>query len=435
MLWPYYICGLLTDGARGAEAPNEHDSFAYYNNFFGNSTGIDTIRAYGAEDSTFRRYTGTLRENARAYLMSWAANQWVTAVLEAMGVLVILISTGGAVYIHLFRNGVDPSYWFCLTYTLNLPSALMWLIRNLATAETELVVERIVEYSQIEAEDENVIFSSRKSAYKSDKASETFSQVLKDDTKSTSLLRNHAAFEGTVDDVLDGRLEFVNVTMSYRRNLKPVLKKVNFVIDGGKKVAIIGRTGAGKSSIFMALLRFYACENGSAIYLNGKNIVSGYQDISEYRKNIAYVPQEAVLLSGTLRTSLTKHCTPDQPSNDKLIWDALEKVKMKAKIKSMDSGLDTEVVEGGVNFSHGERQLLCLARALLNKRASVVLADEATANIDHSSELLVQQVVLSLPMTVLYICHRLVNLNQFDLVMVMENGEVNKICKPEDRWR
>ena len=100
----------------------------------------------------------------------------------------------------------------------------------------------------------------------------------------------------------------------------------------------------------------------------------------------------------------------------------------------MDSGLDTEVVEGGVNFSHGERQLLCLARALLNKRASVVLADEATANIDYSSELLVQQVVLGLPMTVLYICHRLVNLNQFDLVMVMENGEVKKICKPEDRW-
>ena len=98
----------------------------------------------------------------------------------------------------------------------------------------------------------------------------------------------------------------------------------------------------------------------------------------------------------------------------------------------MENGLDTEVVEGGVNFSHGERQLLCLARALLNKRASVVLADEATANIDYSSELLVQQVVLGLPMTVLYICHRLVNLNQFDLVMVMENGEVNKICKPED---
>ena len=358
----------------------------------------------------------------------------VTAVLEAMGVLVILISTGGAVYIHLFRNGVDPSLiGFCLTYTLNLPSALMWLIRNLATAETELVaVERIVEYSQIEAEDENVVFSSPKSVCKSDETSEKFSQLMNDDLKSTSLLRNHAAFEGTVDDVLDGRLEFVNVTMSYRRNLNPVLKKVNFAIEGGKKVAIIGRTGAGKSSIFMALLRFYGCKDGSAIYLNGKNIVSGYQDISEYRKNIAYVPQEAVLLSGTLRTSLTKHCTPDQPSNDKLIWDALEKVKMKAKIKSMENGLDTEVVEGGVNFSHGERQLLCLARALLNKRASVVLADEATANIDYSSELLVQQVVLGLPMTVLYICHRLVNLNQFDLVMVMENGEVNKICKPED---
>ena len=114
-------------------------------------------------------------------------------------------------------------------------------------------------------------------------------QVLKDDTKSTSLLRNHAAFEPNVDYVLDGRLEFVNVTMSYRRNLKPVLKKVNFVIDGGKKVAIIGRTGAGKVA-FLWLCCDFTHENGSAIYLNGKNVVSGYHDISEYRKNIAYVP-------------------------------------------------------------------------------------------------------------------------------------------------
>ena len=79
LLWPYYICGLyLPMELKGAEAPDEGDSFTYYNDFF--DDGIDTIRAYGAEDSTFHRYTGTLRENARAYLMSWAANQWVTAV-------------------------------------------------------------------------------------------------------------------------------------------------------------------------------------------------------------------------------------------------------------------------------------------------------------------------------------------------------------------
>ena len=172
LLWPYYICGLYYRwSSRELRRLTSTTRSPIITTFSETVTGIDTIRAYGAEDSTFRRYTGTLRENARAYLMSWAANQWVTAVLEAMGVLVILIITCGAVYIHLFRNGVDPSLiGFCLTYTLNLPSALMWLIRNLATAETELVaVERIVEYSQIEAEDENVVFSSPKSVCKSDR--------------------------------------------------------------------------------------------------------------------------------------------------------------------------------------------------------------------------------------------------------------------------
>ena len=166
--------------------------------------------------------------------------------------------------------------------------------------------------------------------------------------------------------------------------------------------------------------------------LNDKNIVTEYKNINDYRKHIAYVPQEAILFSGTIRASLTKNREDEVKDED--VWGVLEKVKMRRKIQSLDDGLDTEIVEGGKNFSHGERQLLCLARALLNKEASIVLADEATASVDNSNELLIQQVILNLPMTVLYICHRLVNLNQFDLLMIMEDGKVKRICKPEDRW-
>ena len=439
LIWPYYLCGLYYRwSSRELRRLTSTTRSPIITNFSETVDGMDIIRAYHGEDVTFHRFTDAVRRNARAYYMFWVSNQWVSAVLDAMGVFIIFISTGSAVYLHLFQNGVDPALiGFCLTYTLNLPFALMWLIRNLATAETELVaVERIVEYSNIEKEDDRVVFNKRQNNKQKTNNRGSLTFLIDDDSKEVSLLKDHAAMNyNTTNGILRnnrGCIKFQNVTMKYRKDLTPVLQNVSFEIPGGKKVAVIGRTGAGKTSIFMALLRFYECEQHSAIYLNDKNIVTEYKNINDYRKHIAYVPQEAILFSGTIRASLTKNREDEVKDED--VWGVLEKVKMRRKIQSLDDGLDTEIVEGGKNFSHGERQLLCLARALLNKEASIVLADEATASVDNSNELLIQQVILNLPMTVLYICHRLVNLNQFDLLMIMEDGKVKRICKPEDRW-
>jgi ATP-binding cassette, subfamily C (CFTR/MRP), member 1 len=437
MVWPYYVCGLYYRwSSRELRRLTSTTRSPIMTNFSETVSGMDVIRAYCAQDVTFLRYTDALRANARTYYMSWVANQWVTAVLEAMGVFIIFISTGSAVYLHVFQNGIDPSLiGFCLTYTLTLPGALMWLIRNLATAETELVaVERIVEYSQIEKEDSAVVLSRKRVTNVSDTINRGSLMFIIEDKKEVSLLRDHAAMDDQISPItINSTIEFQNVTMSYRNGLPPVLKNVNFEVKGGQKVAVIGRTGAGKTSIFMALLRFYECAKNGAIYVNNKNIRTGYKDINDYRKHIAYVPQEAILFSGTIRTSLTKN--REEEISDKTIWDVLEKVKMKAKVESLQDGLNTEIIDGGTNFSHGERQLLCLARALLNKNASMILADEATASVDNSNEQLIQQVILNLPMTVLYICHRLVNLEQFDLLLMMEDGKVKKLCKPEDRWK
>lgn len=212
-----------------------------------------------------------------------------------------------------------------------------------------------------------------------------------------------------------GKVEFRNVTLTYKSNpLNKVLNDINFVIEPNQKVGIIGRTGAGKSSIISTLYRLYDMKG---------HIIIDDQDINKLnlkylRNHLSIIPQDPILFNGTIRTNLD----PYHQCSDEKIWHALETVHIKYLIKD----LSVKIEEGGSNFSIGQRQLICLARAVL-KQNKILILDEATANIDLKTDMLIQKTIretFAKNCTILTIAHRLDTILDADKILVMDHGNV-----------
>eukprot|EP01135_Chromosphaera_perkinsii_P003056 Nk52_evm3s234 gene=Nk52_evmTU3s234 len=223
-----------------------------------------------------------------------------------------------------------------------------------------------------------------------------------------------------------GKVEFEDVVISYAHNLPPVIKGISFTVKGGQKVGIVGRAGAGKSTIALAIFRFMEASKGH-IKIDGVEVSK--IGLTDLRAGISIIPEDPVLFTGSIRSNLD----PLNERTDLQMWAALDAVELGPYVRSLDGQLDYEITENAVNISSGQRQLMALARALM-KKSNLLVMDEATANVDVETDDLIQATIRKrfAKSTVITIAHRLRTIIDYDRVLVLDSGRVAEYDNPKN---
>nr|XP_055109353.1 multidrug resistance-associated protein 1 isoform X6 [Symphalangus syndactylus] len=362
-----------------------------YSHFNETLLGVSVIRAFEEQERFIHQSDLKVDENQKAYYPSIVANRWLAVRLECVGNCIVLCA---ALFAVISRHSLSAGLvGLSVSYSLQVTTYLNWLVRMSSEMETNIVaVERLKEYSETEKE---APWQIQETAPPS-----SWPQV--------------------------GRVEFRNYCLRYREDLDFVLRHINVTINGGEKVGIVGRTGAGKSSLTLGLFRINESAEGEII-IDGINIAKiGLHDL---RFKITIIPQDPVLFSGSLRMNLD----PFSQYSDEEVWTSLELAHLKDFVSALPDKLDHECAEGGENLSVGQRQLVCLARALLRKTKILVL-DEATAAVDLETDDLIQSTIRTQfeDCTVLTIAHRLNTIMDYTRVIVLDKGEIQEYGAPSD---
>ncbi|NXV48363.1 MRP3 protein, partial [Uria aalge] len=360
-----------------------------YSHFSETVSGASVIRAYRRVKSFVDISDLKMDENQKSYYPGIVSNRWLGVRVEFVGNCIVLFA---ALFAVISKNSLNAGLvGLSVSYALQVTLSLNWMVRMTSELETNIVaVERIKEYSETE-------------------------------TEAPWIIEGKSPPE---DWPSKGELEFVNYSVRYRKGLDLVLKGLNLHIRGGEKIGIVGRTGAGKSSMTLCLFRILEAVKGE-IKIDGVKISEiGLHDL---RSRLTIIPQDPVLFSGTLRMNLD----PFNKYSDEEIWKALELSHLKRFVSSQPSMLDYECSEGGENLSVGQRQLVCLARALLRKTRILIL-DEAMAAIDLETDDLIQMTIRTQfeDCTVLTIAHRLNTIMDYTRVLVLDNGTIAEFDTP-----
>lgn len=389
-------------------------------------SGVTTIRAYGDERRFVRENLAKINAQLRPFIYLWAANRWLAFRTDVLG---DMVSFFAGVFVILSLGKIDPgSAGISLSYAIGFADNILWLVRLYAMNEQNMnSVERIKEYLDVEQEAPAVVEENRPPENWPSK----------------------------------GSVEFINYTTRYRVDLDPVLKNLTFKIGAREKVGIVGRTGAGKSSLALALFRALEAEEGKILV---DEIDIGLIGLRDLREAITIVPQDPTLFMGTIKTNLD----PFDTYTDDQMFNALRRVQLigpnettpgstrpasltnapaatiaaesiasstpshAATNKNIFLDLSSPVTESGSNLSQGQRQLLCLARAML-KNPTVLLMDEATASIDYATDSKIQETIRELESsTIITIAHRLQTIVDYDKVLVLDKGSVVEFGHPWD---
>ncbi|KAG0275623.1 Canalicular multispecific organic anion transporter 2 [Linnemannia exigua] len=386
-----------------------------YQHFSESLNGVSTIRAMAVQERFIDENERRMDRMANNFMGSMIAKRWVEVQLRLLSTFVLLFA---ALFAVLGREHLDPSLvGLTVSYAMSITEEITSLVRIGCDFQNKLVaVERVIEYTNLETE-----------------APEHTNVALPPDWPN------------------QGHIRFKNYSTRYREGLE---------ILPAQKIGIVGRTGAGKSSLTLALFRIIeaasadstpmaSAESGVAIDVNGEareeddgndgedndggSIEIDGIDIStiglqDLRKHLAIIPQDPTLFAGTVRENLD----PFQELDDLQLWQALDRSHLKETISSLPGGLHFEVSQNGDNFSVGQRSLICLARALLRK-SKILVMDEATAAVDVETDELIQQTIRKefADRTVLTIAHRIKTVMDSDKILVLEKGRVEEFEAPQ----
>lgn len=385
-----------------------------YSHFSETITGATTIRAFNKSNDFILQSEEKLNENQICYYPSMVANRWLAFRLDMVGTI---ITCAAALLAVLARGDIDEGLvGMSVSYAMQVTQTLNWLVRMSSDVETNIVaVERIREYSELEQEAD---------WYVQEDGDGSSEPAGPEHANNSGVVRRRKGPPADWPDV--GRVEFAGYETRYRPGLDLVLRGITTVVNGGEKVGIVGRTGAGKSSLTMALFRILEAASGSIIVDGVRLSDIGLHDV---RGRFTIIPQDPVLFSGSLRYNLDPF---DKYSDDQL-WRSLQLSHLHQFVHQLPAGLQHEVNEGGSNLSVGQRQLVCLARALLRKSRVLVL-DEATAALDLETDNLIQSTIRSefVECTVLTIAHRLNTIMDNDRVMVLSAGSIVEYAPPSE---
>jgi len=366
--------------------------------------GIATIRAYSTSHTLMRNFFDVLDRQQNAYFLTFAGQCWLGIRLEFLGTAIIAFACLLAIFEHKSMEGNESFAGLAglsISYALSVTQALNWTVRMSSDLEANMIaLERIEQYCKIEPEAARV----------------------RDMDKEVSRWWPS-----------QGEIIFNNVKLRYRPGLPLVLKGLDFVIPAQSKVGVVGRTGAGKSSLLVALLRIAELESGS-ILIDGIDVSA--IGVALLRTKIATIPQDPTLFSGTIRSNVD----PFNEYSDDRLNGVLRRVGLFGSVGSridnkdhqvVEDILDNAVLEGGSNFSVGQRQLIVIARALL-REANIVILDEATASVDADTDARIQRVMRTefKRATCITVAHRINTIMDSTHILVMDNGRVSEFDSP-----
>ncbi|XP_022918682.2 ATP-binding cassette sub-family C member 4-like [Onthophagus taurus] len=349
--------------------------------------GLSTIRAFREQTSFVEVFDNYQDIHTSTWFMYLSSIHAFGFLIDALCVVLVFIVTFSFFIVEESSAGIAG---LAITQSIMMMEITQWCIRQFCEMTNNMTsVERITEYLELDVDGNDV----KRDTVPDEKWPEF------------------------------GGIEFDKVSLRYDPAGEPVLKKLTFKIKPGEKVGIVGRTGAGKSSLSLSLFQL-AYTDGNILIddVNIKEI-----PLQNLRSKIAIIPQEPVLFSETMR----KNLDPFEEYNDNDLWNALGEVELKDVVKDFSEGLLTKMSEGGSNLSVGQRQLVCLARAIIKKN-KILIMDEATANVDPKTDALIQTTIRKKfrNCTVLTIAHRLHTIIDSDVVLVMDAGEVKEFDHP-----
>lgn len=360
-------------------------------------SGTSTIRAYGVEQQFAKRVNESIDSMDGAYFLTFANQRWLSTRLDCLGVILVFVV---GILVVTSRFSISPSIGgLVLSYILSIVGMLQFTVRQLAEVENNMnATERIHHYGTELEEEAPLHLGNVRSSWPE-----------------------------------KGEIVFDDVQMRYREGLPLVLKGLSMHVRPGERIGVVGRTGAGKSTIMSTLFRLVELSGGS-ISIDGINIATiGLNDL---RSRLAIIPQDPTLFRGTIRSNLD----PFNEHTDLELWGALRQADLVGAEQTMedDAGrihLDTAVEDEGLNFSLGQRQLLALARALV-RGSQIIVCDEATSSVDFETDQKIQKTIVRgfKGKTLLCIAHRLKTIIGYDRILVMDQGNVAELDRPVDLY-